>query len=1043
MRIFFSTLLFLFLVATLSFADAGYTALLNKAYSLYQKADYSSALDYYSSSLKKATRQESVNSLLGIQNCLLMQAEYKKAIDTGNVILKIQKDNLYALYNTALSYYNQKNYDKALDFYLSMVRYDPKNFSGLNGAAWSAYLSGDLDAAKKHLKDGLQYYPANSNLISLYDTIYADTFEVWVKYAYKSYLAGYYADSEKRYRDCLRHFSNLSKNEQADAVIGVQNSQIAMKQYKELIAFSRDYLKDLSDNPYFLANLGYSLFAIKQFSAASQFYSKLSSLNKNNIAAAEWLTRSYILSGAEEKAEKFLHESVKSNPDSIILKNLSASLDAYTINLQSAYSFYLKPDYQTAAEFYKECLKTRNTKSKDLDARLGIQNCLVKLGEFNQAVDYGKELLREYPENYFISANIGYSYYALKQYAESAATYADILKKYKYDPVATAKLCWSFILDLKPEPARNTAHDFLKNFPENIELKGLYESLNKDLHGLYMNIAYNSFRYKDFDRARKYYETAFEKTSDITKRMNAVMGMLNCHMNLQNYKYVTEFGTDILNIHPGQTFIRAKVAYSFFQLRNYSKAIQHYKLILKDYPADTTSLSGIAWSAYYDNDPDTARDYIETMKKLKIPATYYSNLKNLVDYAWKYKHDPYYKYMNTAYSHYTRGDSTSALAYYKKAQTAYTDKSREEKFNTDLGIMNCHVKLGKYKRALETGYSLLLDFPKDELLLSNLGFSHLARCEYEKAAENYRTLYKVNNNNYSAIWGLSWSYYYQGDIDRAIPFIQQAVSLNKEDQALADLHEKISAGMYQFSLSDYFTTLDYSTLSAKDTGTSNDLMLSVTYNMKNRFDAVYTASRIDYSNSVTPGLVEDDYTLSFTRLAPLGYSLLFKNIDTNDTTIGKGTVIAAGIDNRGLLISASFSDYDTTDAFQGDIGYRFTGKNYSLTTKLSSIWRNDIRWLALKKQFGILSQDLYYSLNPSTTLNLGYSYGKQSLFVKDSGFVAYNSPEEINLLSKCGVTVSNGNLTFGYTFSYSDGKELTTLNKISVVGHTFNLGLKW
>ena len=1192
-----------------------HSRLINKAYSFYVKGQFKTALSYYNLSIRKADKKEILTSMIGIQNCYIKQGNYKKAIETGRKVLTKYPKNLSAMYNNAFSYYVKKDYNSALKYYLKMIAIDKKNLTGLNGASWASYLKKDNAKAKRYLKSGLKYYPANLNLIKLYNILYADTHYVKMKQAYAAYARGYYAASKKLYLNCLNTDEKLKKTEISNTVVGVQNCQIAMREYDDLIRFSKKFLSESTDNPYFLSNLAYSLFATFRYNHAVLYYKKLYSLNKKNIAIIEWLTRSYFLGGKKERAKEFLKDSITSNNNNKYLKNLYSNLDTYGVNMQTAYSFFVKGDYRTALKFYNDSLNSsgsksskenlntkigiqncyialfkyelaykygkelyeidsknptilynnakmayqlkkynsaaqyylalhmknrknlvyisglswscyysrkedkarryvkrglaiqknnisllklnailnddefsrsmksayafyvkkdynsafkyykkavenssKHTESEQLNAAIGIQNCLVKVGEHQKAVRYGKKLLRDNPDNFTILSNMAYSYSNLSDYDKTTEYYLRILRKYKNNPTAMVGLCWTYYYAGKLDKAKNMIRKTLRKNYGGTALKNLSAQISDDPYNLYMGVAYGKYLQKDYNGAKDMYEKAFNESTRRSRKdkMNAVNGMLNCYVKMEKFKYVIEFGGEILDVEPDNQYILANVAFSHFSLRNYSKAIDYYKRIIDKKPSDITSLTGIAWSAYYGNDLELAKKIIKHMEKKRIPEKKYSQVKKLVENAWSAKYDKYYKYMKTAYKYYRNRDADSALVYYRKAQKYYKNKTEQEIINTKLGILNCYVKLKRYSRAQEIGYDILIDSPENQLALSNLGYSHMASQEYEKAIENYQALYAINNSNYSALWGLSWSYYYYGNMNRSLKFIELALGVSDKDQALQDLYKKVSDGLYEYSLTDYLTFLDYSTNSSKDEGTSNDLMFSVVYNKKHRFDAVYTATRVDYVNPGTAQLKENDYTIAYTRVAPFSYSFLYKNIDTNDNTIGSGRILFAGIDNRGVILSVSNSDYSDTNTYQGDIGYRHTNDNYSITTKLSSIWHEKslappppppglpvLPGINIKREYFVFSQDWSYSVNPYTTFNLGYSLGKNELFITNSGYVVYNSPEDIKFLSKAGIGYSKGPFSLSYTLSFREGLEIISRQKTSVLGHTFKVNYNW
>ncbi len=91
----------------------------NIANCYFNKGDYQKAIDYYQKVIEK--EPENTNALLGIGNSY-SQTDPAKAMEYYNKIDLEEIQDPVILYNMATFYYNEKNYEKALELYESSVK---------------------------------------------------------------------------------------------------------------------------------------------------------------------------------------------------------------------------------------------------------------------------------------------------------------------------------------------------------------------------------------------------------------------------------------------------------------------------------------------------------------------------------------------------------------------------------------------------------------------------------------------------------------------------------------------------------------------------------------------------------------------------------------------------------------------------------------------------------------------------------------------------------------------------------------------------------
>lgn len=167
----------------------------------------------------------------------------------------------------------------------------------------------------------------------------------------------------------------------------------------------------------------------------------------------------------------------------------------YMKNLDTAFQFYLKGDYPSSLHYYKESLKTARLESDRLNANLGKQNCLVKLGNYQDAIELGQNSLKYDPNNMFFLGNIAFSYYSLKQYKPAIDYYKYQLEIDKDNLTALAGMSWAYYYDgdLK------TALKYLKLRrdldKESDEWKKIYRNVYREYNAFYASNYYTLLDY--------------------------------------------------------------------------------------------------------------------------------------------------------------------------------------------------------------------------------------------------------------------------------------------------------------------------------------------------------------------------------------------------------------------------------------------------------------------------------------------------------------------------------------------------------------------
>ncbi len=865
--------------------------------------------------------------------------------------------------------------------------------------------------------------------------------------AYSAYMRGDYTNSLKLYENV--YYQRIKGRDYKPSILGIQSCLVAKKNYFIANEFSKRHINEFRDNKIFVENYAYSSFCTSDFFRAVDLYHATHKMEINNLSVIKWLYRAYFFSGRKERAIDFIKKILNNSnlQDKNIFDNLKIGL--YEISMETAVKFYDRGDYELALKYYQECLKNGTDQYESINRTqwlkigIGIQNCLIMMKRFNEAIDSGISLLENHDSNMKVIINTAYSYYSLLNYNKAVKYYLRAITIDGRNLTAINGLCLSYYYSGKLKSALTVLDNTVDRLGELPELEKLRNKLKNNRYYSYLSGGYNHYLAGEFNRALKKYRFALvaaQNRSSEEKR-NAVIGVLNSLVGLKKYNEAIKYGDKFLNRFPHNRLIIKNIAFSYYSLKKYTKAVEYYSMMLEEFENDPIVLSGLGWSYYYSGDLDAAKKILKMAESYQISDPSLDKLKNIVIENIRSTKDKYLVYIRAAFTYYKKADYNIAMDYYRRAEKEAGQKTSTRRLDASIGIQNCIVKLGKYEEAFEKGFSMMIDIPDNSTVLLNTAFSLFKLKRYNEAIDLYERLYSNEAENFSALWGLSWSYYYDGNPGKSREYLKKALKL-KDDSGLRKLNKILNENGEGFQLSNYYSAFNYSDLSDKDSGSENDILFSYIKNGENRFDLNYLHLNLGYKDKRIPELVEDSITVNYTRIDPKGNSLLFKTINTNDTTIGNGKIFFAKMNNTGFMLSGSFSDYINTKAYQGNLEYLHIGKNYSITSGIGMIWRDEILNLTNKKEFYVFSQKWIYSFD-TLSFHLDYLLGKNSLLVKNSGFVSVNSPDEMNVLASTGLAYKYNNFIAGYSFSYGNGRQYSTNFQFTMLAHTLKLQLKW
>ena len=353
--------------------------------------------------------------------------------------------NSNARSSLAWSYYNQKNYDRAIKEFNDVAKKYPNWIDVQDGLAWSYFMKKDYDNAQNAFKQALvidpSYADALNGLTAIGQAKYGKTDLGWSYYYRGDYLSAF-----KQFEYDLSQGRSLPKDRILSMRAGMAWSQLRLGKLNKAEKGFRDILQEEQDNVDALFGIGSILYQKEEFANASEILRQVVEKQPDNYNALTSLAWSYYKTKDYTRSAENFQKAIKINPylvDSYYGLGLS---QYYSNNLQSAKVSFtsaidIYPDYVMTDEFEKILEKTKGW--VDLYARLGWS--YYYKGLYNKASEMFRMVLEKDPTSESASLGLGSLYFQQGDYKGSID---------RLEPLLTGKpakeqgwLKWSVVLN--------------------------------------------------------------------------------------------------------------------------------------------------------------------------------------------------------------------------------------------------------------------------------------------------------------------------------------------------------------------------------------------------------------------------------------------------------------------------------------------------------------------------------------------------------------------------------------------------------------------
>ncbi len=358
---------------------------------------------------------------------LLEHGEYNKAIYYFNKILKLNPNNLDALYNNGKAYFFIGEYDKDLECNNLILTKDPEYIDALNAKGYVLMNIGEYEKALECFNRALDLNPDYIRVLYNKATLL----------------------QERGIEEAENIFDNIlsRKDEDADlfnykgwALLLKQEDENAKKWFLKALFLDRN-------NVIYLRSLGYVYALLEDFNKSMEFYNKALKINPNDPDTLQNKSLTLFFKGENEKAIKCIKKVLNINPYhfySLILlgqilnqkeeyqKALKTFVNASKINPNALSPLYLKGDtlrflgeYKKAINVYKNALKINEKSPESLN---GIGHCLILLNNLKEGIKYLDRVLSFDSSFHDAWAMKGAVLYDEKKFQEALECFNEVLK---------------------------------------------------------------------------------------------------------------------------------------------------------------------------------------------------------------------------------------------------------------------------------------------------------------------------------------------------------------------------------------------------------------------------------------------------------------------------------------------------------------------------------------------------------------------------------------------------------------------------------------
>ncbi|MBI5682644.1 MAG: tetratricopeptide repeat protein [Deltaproteobacteria bacterium] len=761
--------------------------------------------------------------------------------------------------------YNEKKYSEAYTEFEKLYKTDPNNIDAFNGMAWSKFQIGRVEEAERMFKDIIRKSPYHAGASEGLAAVGIKRYENFNK-AWAQYYAGDFKNAVKSFDAVVQDKQGLlPEKEMWRVYLGLGYSHSGNKEYKEAREAFKGSLK-LQDNYDAHKGIGLIEFENKNFSAAIESFKQSLKLNPVQYDVQSLLSWGYFRANRNDEAiDGFKKQTVISPYDADAHYGLALALNKKGDRKSALIEFYaainILPGYVAAEEFLKTIRGAKEYKelypylgwslyhaglfknsllvfesgireySSDDDLLRGAGYAALKLGKYNEAIEYSKKSLSinpnlmpvyetsfaqetGFPYRLYSDAQttLAWSYLYKNDYTKAEESFLTAIKTHPDWPDANSGLAWVYYSQKKYNDAEEQFNKAIKVDPTYADAySGLSAVANARLGK--SGDGWRFYYTGQSDKAKEFFVNLLkEQNLSPEARLSATRGLGWSSLMLKNYDDAEKYFGSILKDNSNDYDAILGIGYVSYNRNNFNEAIKYLKNAVKAFPYDANAEITLGWSYYKRKDyansliefrravqlnPYIAEPYRgvgfslikigrvdEGKASLTSAINIYPQGVNNDELAAliKEKKELNDLYITIAWSYYNYGrfdDAVSAVDTIRKNSIKYADADMLEGY--------IHYKKKNYDNAIKLFTQYLSSSPKTEKgfgkyseAVLTLASAYYNKQDYDMAIQTFKKLQELHKDD--DIWaapydGMGWSYLKKGSKVEAEKFFNKSLQL--------------------------------------------------------------------------------------------------------------------------------------------------------------------------------------------------------------------------------------------------------------------------
>lgn len=703
------------------------------------------------------------------------QKNYDKAIIEIKNALQIDPKFAEAYYLLGVAEEARQNWQQAFGSFAKAIELDPNHLNARIHLGRLYLMAGNVNEAAKAAEAILASEPTNHSGRLLKATLMVRQNDV----------DGAIKEASKV----------ISEDPTQTEAIGLLAS-IYMKQHKTEQAVDT-LLKGISANP---KNIPLRIYLVRAYSTDKNQIDKIEpvikeiiSLEPDNLQHQRSLALFYNQTNQLEKAEKVLRDSIQANPEDadrylqlaefLVSRKSAAAAEAellaaiksnpkmYKLRFALASLYEATGLREKVPQVYRDIIDLSGTNKEGLHARNKLAELLLRQDQLDEAASLTEEVLEENPNDNDGLLNRGRLALLRKDPVGAINALRQVLRDQPASVEANTLLMQAHLMKQEPELAKESLLKAVELNPTNVKVRLVLAQLLAQT--------------RDIDGALKATAEALKLAPN---DLDVLLARYELFAAKRNQKELQSTIADIKQKHSDKPDGYILMGKYYASQKRYEDAIREFELAMDKSKDKSSALSAIVSANIAQGKPDRAINRLNNILKEtptnsfvhELLAETYLSKKDYVEAekslnaAIKYNPKWNRPYINLANLHKLRGNAGAAIEVYRKGLETTPDDAK-----LLFQLAETYGQNRDYDKAASTYEQMLQKYPKSDVAANNLA-SLLT--DYKGDAASLKRALELASRFESATQPafkdtLGWVYFKTGETDKAVMHLNEVVKL--------------------------------------------------------------------------------------------------------------------------------------------------------------------------------------------------------------------------------------------------------------------------